>query len=135
MIQLPDLIFAMPLLVLAASSILALILEIIFKKSQIIVFYFCILSILASIYYSFKHMDTDITIFADFLRVNNAAYGFGVLILVSLLFTILSSKSYIKKNDINFSEFYCILMFSGVGMMSMVYANDILIVFLGLELM
>ena len=135
MIQLPDLIFAMPLLVLASSSILALILEIIFKKSQIIVFYFCILSILASIYYSFQHMDTDITIFADYLRVNNASYGFGALILVSLLFTILSSKSYIKKNDINFSEFYCMLMFAGVGMMSMVYANDILIVFLGLELM
>lgn len=135
MIHLVDFQFVYPLLILTAASVLALVLEIIFKKSQTIVFYFCIISIIAAIAASFLKLNTDLVLFNEYIKISNTVYAFGILVLISLLLTLLSSKSYIKRQEINFSEFYSILMFAGVGMLSMIYANDLLIVFLGLEMM
>ncbi len=135
MISLIDFNFVVPFLIIASASLLILILELIFKKSQSIVYYFSIFAVIAAIIsVSFK-INIDQIVFNEFLRVNNTSNVFTVLVLLSVLLTLLSSKSYIRKFDINFSEFYSIIMFSAVGMLTMIYANDLLIIFIGLETM
>jgi NADH-quinone oxidoreductase subunit N len=109
--------------------------EIIFRKSQNVVYYFSIACVIAAIAASFLKLDVEQYIFNEFLKVNNSSYVFCVLVLISVLLTLLSSKSYIEKFEINFSEFYSVILFSATGMLTMIFANDLLIIFLGLETM
>ena len=57
-----------------------------------------------------------------------------VLVIVGGL-TILFSSQVVRRDDIPVGDYYALLLFSIVGMMMMAMANDLLIVFLGLETM
>jgi NADH-quinone oxidoreductase subunit N len=107
----------------------------IFKKSENVILVFSIVSVLAAIIVSFTYLNKELIVFNEFLRVNNSSVVFSVIILVGILITLLASKAYIKKEEINFGEYYSLLLFAVLGMMLMVFANDLLIVFIGLELM
>jgi len=135
MIHLVDFNFVLPLVIIAIGSVLTIMIEIIFRKSQNVVYYFSIVCVIAAIAASFLKLDVEQYIFNEFLKVNNSSYVFCVLVLISVLLTLLSSKSYIEKFEINFSEFYSVILFSATGMLTMIFANDLLIIFLGLETM
>jgi len=135
MIHLIDFNFVLPLVFIAIGSVITIIIEIIFRKSQNVVYYFSIACVIAAIAASFLKLDVEQFIFNEFLKVNNSSYVFCVLVLISVLLTLLSSKSYIEKYEINFSEFYSVILFSATGMLTMIFANDLLIIFLGLETM
>jgi NADH-quinone oxidoreductase subunit N len=135
MIHLVDFNFVLPLVIIAIGSVLTIMIEIIFRKSQNVVYYFSIACVIAAIAASFLKLDVEQYIFNEFLKVNNSSYVFCVLVLISVLLTLLSSKSYIEKFEINFSEFYSVILFSATGMLTMIFANDLLIIFLGLETM
>ncbi|HEY5125415.1 MAG TPA: NADH-quinone oxidoreductase subunit N [Ignavibacteria bacterium] len=135
MIHLVDFNFVLPLVIIAIGSVLTIMIEIIFRKSQNVVYYFSISCVIAAIAASFLKLDVEQYIFNEFLKVNNSSYVFCVLVLISVLLTLLSSKSYIEKYEINFSEFYSVILFSATGMLTMIFANDLLIIFLGLETM
>ncbi|WP_022853755.1 NADH-quinone oxidoreductase subunit N [Thermodesulfatator atlanticus] len=65
------------------------------------------------------------------------AYGlfFKVIFLLALLLVVLLSPGYNKIVGINFGEYYALLMFSVTGMMLMASSKDLILLFLGLELM
>ncbi len=134
MITPEDLRHSIPLLIIAFASITTLLLDIYFKNKDV-VFGFSIVSVIAAIIFSVFIMDMNMIIYNDFIKVSNITTSFIVIILVSILITILASRSYLIKEDINFGEFYSLLLFSVLGMMLMVQANDIIMIFLGLELM
>ena len=60
---------------------------------------------------------------------------FKAIILISLILTILISLRYLQTEHADFGEYYSLLLFSATGMMLMASARDLIIVFLGLELM
>lgn len=135
MIQIKDLLYALPLLIISAGSIIVLLIEIIFGKSTKFVYIFSIIFTLGAIVSCFLYLDREIYIFNEFLRFNNVSLTFSVLLLVSALLTLISSESYLKKHEINFSEYYCIILFAVTGMLIMVASNDLIALFIGLELM
>src|SRR5690606_28327000 len=134
MITPEDLRHSIPLLIIAFASITTLLLDVYFKNKDV-VFGFSIVSVIAAIISSVFIMDMNMIIYNDFIKVSNITTSFIVIILVSILITILASRSYLIKEDINFGEFYSLLLFSVLGMMLMVQANDIIMIFLGVELM
>lgn len=135
MIQLKDLLEVIPLLIIAFSATFILVLEVSIKKSENVIFGFSVIAILAAVVTSFNYFNKEIIIFNQFLRISNSALTFCVIILISMLITIIASKSYIEKENVNFGEYYSMLLFALMGMMLMIFANDILIIFIGLELM
>jgi len=58
---------------------------------------------------------------------------FNALFIVATLITILISINYIREEGINYGEYYTLILIAAVGMMLMAKANDLIIVFLGLE--
>ncbi len=125
----------LPLLIIAFGATFILLIEVFFKKSQNVIFGFSLLIVLAAIGTSFLNLNKELIIFNQFLRISNSSIAFSVIILVSILITVIASKSYIEKENINFGEYYSLLLFSVMGMLLMIFANDILIIFIGLELM
>ena len=59
---------------------------------------------------------------------------FKVVLYIASALTILLSINYLKQERINVGEYYAFLLFALSGMMVMVSAGDLLLVFLGLEL-
>lgn len=134
MIQLQDFSFIIPLLIITIGATLTLVIDA-FSKNKNLVFWFTILTVVSALATSFIHIDIATIVFNNFVKINILSTTFQVLILTAILISVFSSKSYIEKEQINFGEYYSLMLFSVMGMLLMVVGNDLLIVFLALELM
>jgi len=135
MIHLNEFQHIIPLLIISGAAVITLLLEMIFKKSENIILGFSIVSVVAAIIISFTYLNKELIIFNEFLRINNSSIVFSVIILIGIMITLFASKAYLEKEEINFGEYYSLLLFAVTGMLLMVFANDLLIIFIGLELM
>ncbi len=59
----------------------------------------------------------------------------NIIILVAAFITVLLSADYLQRNHINHSEYYTLILLSSSGAMFMAGANDLLMVFIALELL
>lgn len=135
MIKTTELYNILPLLIIAFAATFILLIEAFFKKSETVIFGFSLSAVVAAIATSFLYVNKELILFNQFIRISNSSLAFSVIILVSILISIIASKSYIIKENINFGEYYSLMLFAVMGMLLMVFANDILIIFIGLELM
>jgi NADH-quinone oxidoreductase subunit N len=60
---------------------------------------------------------------------------FEVVFVASAALTVLLSRSYLERGGVHFGEFYALIIFSTIGMMLMASARDLMVLFIGLELM
>jgi NADH-quinone oxidoreductase subunit N len=129
-----------PFLVIAASALIIMILEIIFPKdrkkiSETIIFYFSIAALLVTLYLSFESLNMNVLAYNNYLRITALTVCLDIILILGMLITVLSSKDYLEQEGINYGEYYSLLFFSLLGMMVMVSSNDLITVFIGLELM
>lgn len=66
---------------------------------------------------------------------DNFATALNVILLLTGALTVLISINYLIRNDLDRPEFYILLLFSLSGMMLMGMANDLILIFLALELL
>ena len=67
--------------------------------------------------------------------VDNYATFLNVIILLTAFITVLVSINYLRKANLDRAEYYYLMLFSVSGMMLMGMANDLILVFLALELL
>ena len=140
MINYTDFINSIPLLIVAAGALVIMILETIFphdKKhvSETAVFYFSIAALAAAIAYSFFDLSKSLILYNSFIRVTTLTGILNITMIGGMLITVMASRNYIEQEDINYGEYYSLTFFALLGMMLMNQANDLLVVFVGLELM
>ena len=131
---------SIPLLIIGGAGLVIMLLETIFPKSQkgtseTLIFYFSLAAIVAAITFSFGDLTKNFIIYNKFLRVNTLTSVLNIVLLAGIFITVLSSKNYLQQEKINHGEYYSLLIFSLFGMMLMGQANDLIVVFVGLELM
>ncbi len=73
--------------------------------------------------------------FGNMFVVDPYSTFFKTICLFGLIITVLISDQYLKVENIRQGEYYSLMVFSVVGMMIMVSAADLIVVYLGLELM
>ncbi|MBC7195673.1 MAG: NADH-quinone oxidoreductase subunit N [Deferribacterales bacterium] len=103
------------------------------KKSG--VGYFGIAFILLTLLASVPVGGFKIVGFDQMLVWDSYAYAFFIVFAIAYILTTLGSVDYLKANGINKGEYYTILYFSIIGMMFMVSATDLSVLYLGLETM
>lgn len=135
MITLVELVNAVPLLIIAIAAILTLLITTFFKKATNAVFAITLISLFAAIFFYFGDLEKDALIFTESLRINMVSVMFSVIALTAVLISILSAKSYIEKEEINFGEYYSLSLFAAVGMLIMIHSANLIVLFIGLELM
>ena len=69
-----------------------------------------------------------------FISDNYSIY-FKFIFMVNLILTVLISLGYIRRQKAEYGEYYSLLLFSTAGMMLMASAKDLIVLYLGLELM
>jgi NADH-quinone oxidoreductase subunit N len=72
--------------------------------------------------------------FHDMIFVDGFATFFRILVLVVGVLTVLTSQSYLERHDAQIGEYYGLLLFSLVGQSLMCAANELIMVFIGIEI-
>ncbi|HEY3250359.1 MAG TPA: proton-conducting transporter membrane subunit, partial [Ignavibacteria bacterium] len=129
---------SLPIVIIASVSLLIMIVEAIFPKkdkSEPVTFLLCIAALAAAMTFSFFDINKNLILYNNFLRFNTLTSVLNLTLLLGILITVISSRNYLYQEGIHVSEYYLLLMFSLLGMMLMINANDLLILFVGLELM
>ncbi len=75
------------------------------------------------------------TQFNDMFKVDNFSLFFNIIFLVSTILVALISISYLGSGDRKQGPYYLLILLATLGMMLMAAGNELIIVFLGLELM
>lgn len=96
---------------------------------------FAVCGLLGILVYNFNQYGTLATVYHGFFVVDNFALFFKQLFMVATILTLLFSLDYVERMTRSAGEFYALLLLGLVGMMVMASANDLLTVFIGLELM
>src|SRR5207237_3065851 len=74
------------------------------------------------------------TAFSDLLVVDGFGTLFRVLVIVVGALTVFSSNPFLNREGANSGEYYALALFSVAGQCVMVTANDLIMVFIGLEI-
>ena len=140
MITYTDFFNSIPLLIIAGTALAIMLLDISFPKSskatsENVIFGVAMASIVAAIGFTFTDISKNLLLYNNFIRVNTTTEIINVILLIGIFITVLASRNYLRFAGIGFGEYYALLFFALTGMMLMSLANDLVIVFVGLELM
>ena len=123
-----------PEIFLSLSIFTILMLGVFIKKSFNIIFNLTLLIIVATVMIILSNPDNEVKIFLNSFTRDAFSNYFKILILISSLFVLNSSKNFILDNKLDKFEYPIIVLMSILGMFFMVSSNDLILFYLGLEL-
>ncbi len=127
----PDIRPMIPEIVMTVLALAVLILDLVIKRKETT----ALLSIITAGVVALSMVGTSGEAFSGMYIADGFSLFFKVIFLVGLTLSILISIRYIKIEKVDFGEYYSIMLFSTLGMMVMASAGDIIVLYLGLELM
>ena len=123
-----------PEIFLTISIFSALMIGVFIKNSFNLIFNLSSIIILITIAIIFNNSNNSEKIFLDSFSRDAYSNFFKILILISSLFVLNSSKAFIIDSKLGKFEYPIIILLSILGMFFMVSSNDIILFYLGLEL-
>ena len=127
-------IYILPELFLSVAIMSLLMLGVFIKKSFKLVSLLTILSLAFAIILVLNQPSEMVKIFNESYIIDKLSIFMKVLTLLFCLFVLLSSKDYIKNNNIDKIEYPIIILASTLGMILMISSYDLIVFYLGLEL-
>jgi NADH-quinone oxidoreductase subunit N len=130
-----DLIRFLPEIILTAAGTLLMVLDpILHKRSSHAFGYLSILALLAAIGGAILAYTQAGPAFGGMLIVDGFATFFRVLVMIVGILVILPSYRFLDRQNAETGEYHALLLFSIAGQCLMAAANDLIIVFIGLEI-
>ena len=127
-------VYILPELFLSVAIMFLLMLGVFIKKSFKLVNLLTILSLIFAIALVLNQPNEIVKIFNESYIIDRLSIFMKVLTLLFCFFVLLSSKDYIKSNNIDKIEYPIIILSSTLGMILMISSYDLIIFYLGLEL-
>jgi len=126
--------YILPELFLSITIMALLLLGVFIKKSFKLISLLTNLSLIFAIALTLNQPNEVIKIFNDSYIIDSLSIFMKVLTMLFCFFVLLSSKDYIKSNNIDKIEYPIIILASTLGMILMISSYDLIIFYLGLEL-
>ena len=124
-----------PELILSIAGTLLMVLDPFFAKSKPRLFgHVSIIAFIAAIFGAIGANSVAGPAFSNLLIVDGFATYFRVLVLVIGILSVLLSYRYLEREKAETSEYHALLLFSVVGQCLMVASNDLIMIFIGLEI-
>jgi NADH-quinone oxidoreductase subunit N len=130
-----DLIGISPVVAVSLTALVVVLIEALLRKSENVSFWISVFGLLVSGYLAVYTYPMYSTAFNGMMAVGGYASFFDFVFVIGALLTILLSKDYLVKRRVNYGEFYVIILFATSGMMFLASGLDLIITFLGIELM
>ena len=128
----PDLRPVMPEIVMTVLALAILLADLVIKRKETIAF-LTIVSVAAVAYIMVG--SPLISTFNGMFVSDGYSIFFKLIFMLNVILTVLISVKYIVIEKVNFGEYYALILFSSLGMMIMASAGDLIVLYLGLELM
>jgi len=125
----------LPFIIIGVGIVFSVVIELITKKSREILPWFSILLFFSTALYSIYTIHNKYILFNGMIQVGGKAAIFNFIFNFAALLITMSSIGYLKKYGSYFGEYYILIQSAVLGMMVMAGSKDILMIFLGLELM
>ena len=126
--------YILPELFLSLAIMFLLMLGVFIKKSFKLVNLLTIFSLIFAIALILNQSNETVKVFNESYIIDHLSIFMKVLTLLFCFFVLLSSKDYVKSNDIDKIEYPIIILASSLGMIIMISSYDLIIFYLGLEL-
>ena len=125
----------LPLVILGAVILISVVIEIYSESSEKILPWFSILAFGSVAVYSLLNLEQNVEVLQNALAVGGVVNIFWFIFNIGAAIVCLLSVNYIKKYGTYFGEYYIIIQSSVLGMMLIAGARDLIMIFLGLEIM
>ena len=127
----PDLVPVMPEIVMTILALLILLADLVIRRKETVaaMSIICVGAVACTLPGSL-----GITFNGMFISDGYSLF-FKLLFGLNVILTVLLSVKYISVEKVNFGEYYILILFSTLGMMIMASAGDLIVLYLGLELM
>lgn len=127
----------MPELIIILTFILVAIFDLFNSIQKTVAAWLTIVGCAIALYVSVDMLQagTEGTEFSNMIQVDKYSLFFNVIFLVSTILVVLISMNYLGHTDRRQGEYYLLILLATLGMMLMAAGNELIVVFLGLELM
>src|SRR5438067_1053744 len=125
----------LPALIVFGAGVLVLLLDLLPPRTKDHLGGVALAGLVGALVASIALWNHEARAFRDMVLLDNYALFFHVVIGYAAALAVLLSIDYLRRNGIESGEYYALLLFSTSGMMLLASAGDLLIVFLGIELM
>ena len=126
-----------PWAILMCGTILAMLFSVIFRsapKWPVALVAMASSALAAGVFASHVGLEPQ-SLFNNMLAVDGFSRLFGALFCAAAFFTALSSLKYLDREALQHPEYYILLLFAAFGMMTMAAAQDLIVIFIALEIM
>ncbi len=130
-----DLIAVSPILFLSLYSLLILVVDASLRKPANSVYWLTLIGLVVTGFLTVNTYYASGTAFNGMVFTGKFPAFFEIIFLLSAVLSVLLSRSYLEKEELHYGEYYSLLIFATVGMMLMASGRDLMVLFLGLELM
>lgn len=135
-IQSVDLAVVAPLLVVTATALVVMLIDLVLPaESRAWLAYLSLFGLSGALVVTVQLWGRQTSTLNGMALLDNYGLAFTLLFLLVAIVTILLSVAYITERGLERGEFYALVLFALLGMMVMATAGDLIIVFLGIELL
>lgn len=121
----------MPEFFMTALALIVLLLDLLVKKKEVV----ALISMAGVALLTLSLFGSKGETFGGMFVSDGYSTFFKLIFFVNVILTVLISIKYIAVEKVNHGEYYALILFSTLGMMIMASAGDLIVLYLGLELM
>lgn len=129
--QLPDISPIIPEITMTAIALIVLLLDLVVRRKEVL----AAVSIGGVAVVALMLINGHGVTFGGMFISDGYSTFFKLIFFVNVILTVLISVRYIAIEKVNYGEYYSLILFSTIGMMLMASAGDLIVLYLGLELM
>ena len=131
-----DYVSILPMVILAVAGMAVMLVDLVLKPDQKpLTAWLALAGFVAAGIASLSIMDQTGSGFSGMIALDPYAQVLGLVAIIAGGFTVLTSFNYIRDRGFGRSEYYALLLFSASGMVMMAAANNLIVVFVALELL
>jgi NADH-quinone oxidoreductase subunit N len=125
-----------PLLIVAGGALIVLLLDLVVPpERRSFLGYFALGTVLVAIAACVPLWDHARFAYSDMVHIDNFGLFFSIVTLGATALSILLAIDYIKLEGMNFGEYHPLVLFTATGMLLLIIANDLVMLFIGLEVL
>lgn len=125
-----------PFLIVAAGALIVLLLDLVVPpERREILGYLAVGTAALAIIACVPLWDRGRVAFAGMVQVDNFGLFVGMIALAATALSLLLAIDYIRREGINFGEYYPLVLLTASGMLLMALASDLIMIFIGLEIL
>jgi NADH-quinone oxidoreductase subunit N len=130
-----DILSNAPVMTVTGTALIAMVVEAARKTKPVATYYVSLVGLAVAAYFAISNLTLEGISFGGMVRNGGYANYFGTLFCIVAGMTFILSRNYFERINYHRGEFYILLLFTTAGMMLIASANDLIILFLGIELM